>query len=264
VTRPPVFIGGSGRSGTTLLSTILDSHPNIACGLELKVTPRVARLWYELQTTYKQNLSRFCLATEDIDRIFAQMILALMEKYLRESGKQRMAEKTPGNVFVFQFLHRLFPQSPLVHVIRDGRDVVCSLLSMRWVDPQTRRPLPYTRDAGKAAEYWASSVRAGRRLLESRSARQRYVEVRYEQLVAEPVSTLQRLLAFMDEPWHPSVLDFHRQKHGLRLGHPASGRLYTRAVGRWRRDLRPPDRAAVKEAAGDLLIELGYAADGDW
>ena len=61
---------------------------------------------------------------------------------LQKAGKARVAEKSPNNVFFFQHLSHIFPESPLVHVIRDGRDVVCSLLTMNWIDPKTGQPIP--------------------------------------------------------------------------------------------------------------------------
>ena len=266
--RPPIFLGGAGRSGTTLLRVILDTHPSIACGPELKVTPIVCRYWYDFQTAYSPVLREYLLNSTDVDMIFGQVILNLMEKYRRQSGKPRVAEKSPNNVFFFEHLHYMFPDSPLIQVIRDGRDVVCSLLTMNWMDPKTRQPLAYTRDARKAAEYWVSAIRAGRMAAQARpTLARRYMEVRYEDLVTQPVPVLQRLFAFIDEPWDPAVLNYHEQKRNLAgesSAEQVSKALYPSAAGRWQRDLKPPEKQVVKEVAGDLLIELGYAGDRDW
>ena len=56
--RSPIFIGGAGRSGTTLLRVILDSHSHIACGPEIKVLPTIAGLWADFQTKYAAFLSQ--------------------------------------------------------------------------------------------------------------------------------------------------------------------------------------------------------------
>jgi hypothetical protein len=69
----PVIIGGCGRSGTTLLSAMIDAHPLFFCGPE-----------------------------------------------------SRWSEKTPGNVRVLDRIFEYFPRARFIHVIRDGRDVVCS------------------------------------------------------------------------------------------------------------------------------------------
>lgn len=263
----PIFVGGAGRSGTTLLRVILDSHPNIACGPELKVTPPLCRLWYDFQTAYQAPLREYLLTPADLNHIFAQVLAALLEKYRQQSGKPRVAEKSPNNVFYFEHLHYLFPDSPLVHVIRDGRDVVCSLLTMNWLHPKSGERLAYTRDARKAAEYWVSAIRAGRAGQQKPSLRERYLEVRYEDIVQQPEPTLQKLFAFVGESWDPRVLRFHEQKRNLAGESSAaqvSRELYTSAIGRWQGDLQPSDQQAVKEVAGDLLIELGYAQNRDW
>jgi hypothetical protein len=263
----PIFVGGAGRSGTTLLRVILDSHPNIACGPELKVTPMIAEMWHGFQTSHQPPLKEYLLTTDDINGIFKRLILSLLEKYRDNSGKARVAEKSPNNVFFFQHLSHIFPESPLVHVIRDGRDVVCSLLTMNWIDPKTGQPIEYTRDPRKAAQYWASAIAAGRAAAERASTASRYTELRYEDVVTRAEPTLKGLFAHLGEPWDPAVLDFHETKRNLAgesSAEQVSKPLYTASIGRWKENLDPAGKQAVKEVAGDLLIQLGYAADNDW
>ena len=265
MTNDPIFVGGAGRSGTTLLRIILDSHPNIACGPELKVTPTLADLWQRFQTSHYKVLQEFYLSHQDINGLFRQFILGMIEKYQQKAGKQRVAEKSPNNVFVFQQLHGIFPESPLIHVIRDGRDVVCSLLGMDWVDIATGKPLAYTRDPQKAAEYWVGAVRAGRKL--AQHVGDRYIEIPYETLTEDPETVLKDLFQRINEPWDECVLQFHRQTHDLANESSASQvvkPLSQHSVGRWEKDMLPEHKAIIKKVAGPLLIELGYASNNDW
>ena len=263
----PIFIGGAGRSGTTLLRVMLDSHPHIACGPELKVGPTLARLWLDCQTGYAANLRALHLGSQDVNRILADTLAAFLAPFQQATGKPRIAEKTPGNVLFFGPLHHLFPESPLVHVIRDGRDVVASLLGVDWTGPDGH-PVSYTRNARAAAAYWVASVQAGRQVAAiDPGVREQYIEVRYENLVTDPEGELRRLLDFLSEPWDEAVLRHQEVRRDL-AGETSTGQVeqavYTSAVGRWRWDLSEADREAVKDVAGDLLVELGYADDKDW
>ncbi len=159
-TLPPIFIGGAGRSGTTLLRVVLDSHSRIACGPELKVIPSVASLWADFHAL-GAVLADSRVQGDDIDRVFGRLIVDLLEPLRRGAGKPRVAEKSPNNVFFFPHLHRMFPDASFLHMLRDGRDVVASLLTMRWRTTDGA-PVDYTRDARLAARYWAHAVRAGR------------------------------------------------------------------------------------------------------
>lgn len=264
--RPPIFIGGAGRSGTTLLRVILDSHSQIACGPELKVIPSVAYLWADFQTKYAPFLADSQVSAATVDRLFHDLIVNLLEPLRRFEGKQRIAEKSPNNVFFFPHLHRLFPDGTFLHVIRDGRDVVASLLSMDWRTPEGT-PIDYTQDARLAARYWADAVTAGREFAWNSAGRSRYREVRYEQLIDHPEDYLRALFAYLDEPWEPGVLAYYEKARAL--GGESSAGQVTRplsraSVGRWQTDLSAEDRAAVKEEVGGLLIELGYARDRAW
>ncbi len=265
--RPPIFVGGAGRSGTTLLRVMLDSHPNIACGPELKVTTAIAKLWLDCQTGYASALAALHLPPREVNSILADTLRSFMAPFQAASGKARIAEKTPGNVVWFGPLHQMFPDSPLVHVIRDGRDVVASLLRMDWTGPDGR-PIAYTQDAGAAARYWVTSVRAGREVAAvDPRLRSRYVEIRYEELVADPGGQMRLLLDFVGEPWDDAVLrhqDFERDLAGESSADQVRKPVYSSAIGRWRRDLSEKGQEAVKAVAGELLVELGYADDLAW
>ncbi len=265
--KPPIFIGGAGRSGTTLLRVILDSHPNIACGPELKIIPLIVQLYYECRTKYTEFLSNYLITADDTNRIFAQCITSLLEKYMLNSGKKRIAEKTPNNVYIFSHLYQMFPESPLIHIIRDGRDVIASLLSINWEDPNGNT-IDYTRDIKKAAQYWVKAVTYGRKCCKEHGKNlSTYYEIRYEDLVAEPEKTLKKLFSVINEPWNPVVLRYYEQKQNLacELNAPqVTKKLYTSSMGRWKNDLTGEQKDEVKSIAGNLLIELGYTHDLDW
>jgi len=264
--RPPIFIGGAGRSGTTLLRVILDSHSRIACGPELKVIPSVADLWAQFRTKYAAFLAESWMGEGEVDQIFRGFIVNLLEPLRRHEGKARVAEKSPNNVFYFPHLHRIFPDATFLHMLRDGRDVVASLLTMRWTTPEGA-PVDYTRDARLAARYWARAVRAGRDFAQKTAGGSRYREIRYEELVARPEPYLRSLFAYLDEPWEPAVMRYYERPRAL--GSESSAGQVTRAihaesVGRWEIELTKDERAAVREEVGALLIELGYCTDLDW
>lgn len=258
---PPIFIGGAGRSGTTLVRSILNAHPRIAIGAELKVTPAIAQCWQTVRQHEAYLGEEFDLAPADVDAAFGQLVATLLETHRRRSGKPRVGEKTPNNVFAFPALHRMFPGSPLVHVVRDGRDVVRSLLEKDWTTPDGQ-PMAITRDPAAAAAYWRRAVMAGLAAAEDPSLAGRYHEMRYETLVHDPEAAVRKLLAFVGEPWDPAVLHFHQQETAT---YTFTQRPITaRSVGRWQDVLDRSVKDVVKDVAGDLLLHLGYADDLDW
>lgn len=263
----PVVVGGCGRSGTTLLRVILDSHPNICCGPEsslfLPLWPSARKLAarFEMPEQEVSELIATCASqAEFTDRFFA--------RYSERREKPRWAEKTPRNILYLDYLFEHFPNARFVHMIRDGRDTICSLrthprhkvVDGQLVELNTRHPL------GPCLERWVSNVSAG--LTYRRDPR--YIEIRYEKLVAEPRETLMQLFAFIGEPFDERVLEYHQLQGQSRDARyfpqnpEATQAMYTKAVARWRRDLSPEEILIVKREAGPLLRTLGYAADDSW
>lgn len=262
----PIFIGGAGRSGTTLLRVILDTHSRIACGPELKVIPSIAHLWADFQTKYAPFLALSQVGADDIDRLFRELISGLLAPLRARDGKPRSAEKSPNNVFYFRHLHRIFPDAAFIHVVRDGRDVVASLQQMDWKTPDGV-PIDYTRDTRLAARYWVNAVMTGREFARQTAGASRYHEVRYEALVERPEPCLRALFEFLGEPWEPGALAFHQRTRELSDESSAdqvTQPLTRSSVGRWRNDLTPSDLDAIRHEAGGLLRDLGYVRDLNW
>jgi len=247
----PIFIGGEGRSGTTLMRVILDSHSQIACGPETHVlSDRAFHRFHEhVRRRWITRASQFGYTTEDLDDLVSELVRGWVEPYMARHGKRRWAEKTPRNVLFLPEIWRLFPRAKFIHMIRDGRDVACSLLPLEW------GPKSYP----AAARRWVRCIRAGVRY---RADTRRYLEVRYEHLVVEPERETRRVAEFVGEAWEPGMLDFWQQPHDLASNESTTVDLerpiHAESVGRWRREMSSYGRWRYERIAGPTLKMLGY------
>jgi hypothetical protein len=251
---PPIFVIGSPRSGTTLLRLILDSHPRISCGEETHflrdLEAIVGRNW-DLVATYGLDREWW------LSRIRA-LYADFQAEVLSRSGKARWAEKDPTYTLHLAFIEELFPSAVYVHLLRDGHDVVASFRD-RW---------GYKSAARAARTEWARYVEAARQL-QGRLPAERFLELRYEELVTDPVVQGQRLFTFLGEDWDPAVLDFDPAEHrataryqrftaGRREAGGDSSTIYRSRVGAGGSSLDPFLRTLLRRRNGGLLRELGY------
>ena len=254
---PPIFVIGSPRSGTTLLRLILDSHPRISCGAETHflrdLEAIVGRNW-DLVATYGLDREWWLSRIRDLYADFQAEVLG-------RSGKARWAEKDPTYTLHLAFIEELFPDAVYVHLLRDGHDVVASFRD-RW---------GYRSAARAARTEWARYVRAAR-ALQRRLPGERFLELRYEELVADPEAQGQRLFAFLGEDWDASVLDFDPAEHrateryrrftaGRREAGGDGSTIYRSRIGTGGSSLDPLLRGLLRRRNGDLLRELGYLGD---
>lgn len=247
VQHPPIFVLGSPRSGTTFMGRSLGSHPGL---VDLgEVGPHKAGIFH-IAKLPDQNAAVRKLRR----RIEVVRTLALV----RGLG---FVEQTPETCFVLRTVLRAYPQAKVVHMIRDGRDVVCSLLERGWLStsdqgvddvgvPKGSYARPWV-EADRRAEFSAASeaTRAAwvwRRYVSAAlaTASPRIIEVRYETLVQDPAATARHLAA---------ELDLDPEELQRAFASASSG-----SVGRWRRDLDAGQLADFEREAGFLLRELGY------
>jgi hypothetical protein len=265
------FVVGSGRSGTTLLRTMLDSHPDLAIPGESHFIPRLAQELRPFSAAAfldavfaEERVQKWGMSEQDVRAAFDDRPPAKYPDAVRlfyscyaasQGGKSRYGDKTPPYVRHLPLLAGLFPEARFVHVIRDGRDVVCSLKQADW----------FPGNLPQAADYWRGAVLAGRDAAPALGSR--YRELRYEALVEDPEAVLRRLGEFLELPYSDAMLDY-RQSAQRAIDMALSPRVHgslmlppTKGLRDWRRELDPVESGIVWLIAGDVLAELGYAPD---
>lgn len=251
-----VFIGGAGRSGTTLLRAMLDAHPRVSCGPELKLVPAICTLRDQWWQAMGHDLSAAGVDESKLDAAVKAFVSTLLQAMVPDPSGVRIAEKTPHNLLHMAMLGRLFPRARFVHIVRDGRAVAASLVRQAWADPATGQPVWYCQDAASGARYWSQVVGTVRE--QAAEVPGRYLELRYEDLVRAPRGTMARLLAFLGEAWDEAVLRHHDQVRISSLESSSAAvaqPIATAAVDRWREELAPEELAAIGREAGALLHE---------
>jgi hypothetical protein len=256
-----IAIGGCARSGTTLTRMILDSHSQLVVGPPTNVFVPIPLNSSDIAFRLALDEKRVAqLVARARDRIELINVLASETKAVYK--KQRWGEKTARNVLRFRWILRHFPNSRVVHVMRDGRDVVCSLRThrRRQVIDGNLVPIKNEMPLEHCIERWAQSVQTG---IASRGDN-RYYELRYEDLIADPISTTRDLCNFLDLPFEQTMLRFHEFEGPLRApvrfpqNLEATFPIYSSAVGRWHRDLGEQEQREVETRVAPLLSQLGY------
>jgi hypothetical protein len=269
VSAPPVLVLGVRRSGTTLLRVVLDRHSALAVPDESYFVPQLAdrhggRIDVE---DFVDDLRRLPTLREwgvSADSVrerlrggmgLGEAVAAVYEAYAASKGKSRWGDKTPMYMQHLPLLERLFPTARFVHLVRDGRDAGLSFLSMPrgivtegWGHPQT--PAAF-------ACQWRSEVGAAQAL--GARVGERYLETRYEELVADAPAVVERICAFAGLPYEAPMLEYEgtvdvsAKPHQQRLRQAP-----TPGVRNWRQDMATADVAAFEAVAAGLLAELGY------
>ena len=268
---PPLFVLGVRRSGTTLLRVMLDRHSELAIPDESYFIPQLADRHHgpiDIDA-FVDDLGRLQTLRDwdvDVDAVRGrlrpgmppgQAIAAVYDTYAAAQGKERWGDKTPMYMQHLPMLERLFPEALYVHLIRDGRD--CALSFLQMPDGIVTRTWAHPRDAAGFACQWRSEVVAARAL--GRRVGSRYLETRYEDLVADPERELGRIGAHAGIAYEPAMVDYARNVDVSRQPHQQSlTRPLTPGLRDWRTDMAAADERAFEAVAADLLAELGYDA----
>lgn len=240
-----VFVLGSPRSGTTFLARAIGTVPGF---VDLGEVAPVKAAVPELATLSPVE------AAARLRRILG------LARRAGLVGDVRPVEQTPELAHIAAALPLAYPGARVVHIVRDGRDVACSLLEKPWlrrgeeagddagvaygsyarfwVEPERRAEFESATDARRAAWVWRRYVTA------ARVSGAVSLELRYEDLAEDPDGAASRLAESLGTPRGPLLLR-------LRAAHGSS-------VGRYRRDLSDDQLAEVEDEAGELLRELGY------
>jgi hypothetical protein len=265
----PVLILGVSRSGTTLLKEMLDSHSALAIPTESYFVPALLDRYRRrfdadafLGDIGRLERIREWGVTPELVRghlpqspTVEEAIRAIYRAYADLRSKPRFGDKTPIYMQRLDVLAQVFPDAQHVHLIRDGRDAGLSFLGMR------RRPRfnpARARGIVGFASQWRLEVEAAR-ALGRRLGPERYLELTYEALVADPEQQLRRVCEFLGFEFEPAMLAYHERVDETSLAdHPRLAQPPQRDVRSWRREMSPAEIEVFEAVAGELLTEVGY------
>jgi hypothetical protein len=266
----PLFLVGMPRSGTKLLRDLLNRHSRIRIpDVETEFLPWLAsrsgnygnladrasfeRLFKDMARCSYFQYRRETGQAVDADRWFAACVGtdagALFEAFIRSEvgaepgGGCIWGDKSPSYVDDLPLIDRLFPAARVLHLVRDVRDY-CLSIHDAW-----------GKDMRRAAQRWVDGVRTARR--DGAALGERYMELRYEDLLQDPETELRRVCRFLEVEFQPAMMTLERPAENLGS---ARGLLHVANAnhGKFAQRMEPGLLRAIEALAGQTLQEFSY------
>ena len=247
----PIFILGTGRSGTTILGIVLSMHRAVGYLNEPKAIWHLIHPCEDIIGNYSRSDAKYRLSAEDATNEMCHHAAQMFGAYLTATGSQRLVDKYPELIFRVDFVRALFPDARFIFLIRNGWDTCHSIAAWskrlgvqikgekhdwwgvddrkwRLLVEQLVKTVPFfseianeikqfERHLDRAAVEWILTMQEGLRLMQTVS---NYIHlVRFEELTLEPEKTLAALCDFCELPTDGTFVNYAR-----RTLHPVSAR----------------------------------------
>ena len=246
------FITGCPRSGTSILGQVIGAHPDV-------------EYLYETLRWKAWPPGDHRLTAEQAMSISAMSLRHELEQERR--GKQVIVEKNPRHIVQIPFVRAIWPDCKIIHIIRDGRDVACSLMpgiggdDWNHLKPQNWRELRATyQGLERCAHYWHDVMTIALADLRHKP----HFQVRYEDLLYEPKALIGDILQYLALDWVGEIdsaceqiadridVDAPRLTQWCRNDHRTH-------MGRWRENMTEADQERVMPILAPMLERFGYA-----
>lgn len=242
----PIFLVGSERSGTTLLRLLLDHHPRIAFSGESEyivrqisedgVYPKIDQFREWLGSDRIFQGSRFHI-DESLD------YAGLVNDFLNQKRLRDSKEMVGATVhYQFRKLRAIWLRARYIYLYRDGRDVANSVMRMGWAG-----------NVYVAADWWLNAEKEWDEL-RGALGREDWIEVRFEDLIADTRSQLERICAFLGVQYSHKMFDY--------IGNSTYSAPDARLNQPWRTGMRTADVQRLEEKLGDRLQRRRYELSG--
>lgn len=273
------FVVGCQKSGTTWLEKILDNHPEMICrgeavfGNVLSPALNQALGAFNEQIKYRNaqlgDHNALMFNQVQLDYLYLTAIGALVSPWIKDKPSVRLiGEKTPEHAMTLPVLNKYFPNSKVVQIIRDGRDVAVSgwFHNLRFSGDKFKQRFPDMPSYIKylIEHHWIPYINAARAF--GRQFPERYFELKYEDLHADAPEVTTRLFTFLGvdatETSVQQCLDaasFKNLAKGRDGGQEDRGSFFRKGVtGDWKNHFDAQSEAVFMQYGGTMLRELGY------
>lgn len=273
----PIFVGGCERSGTTLFASMLGGSPEVVAVPESQFLLRALRFCdaFDLRRRWERDfrlalwgLDRECVGEalsgvdgrehgvasreEVVSRAYRSLVEECFVNSVAEQGGEAgwFLDHTPENVEHYPALAKAFPEACFVHLVRDGRAVVNSVMTRPW-GPNT--PI-------RGASWWLGKLGHGL-AAESGLAGDRIRRVHYEDLVSDEEATMAAVCEWLGIPFTGAITygdgivpnSYTSEQHSL-----VGGRVESRRASGWRQEMGKRDVEIIEAMVWDVLACLGY------
>lgn len=274
-----LFIVGVGRSGTTLLQSMLNAHPEVVFAPESHfikkyIVPQLNGSLPAIGNAEKlvellQADSDFMRLKVDVQALAAQTDFAqphfmadVFSRALQAHGAERNAlhlgDKDPMNVAYLQHIHKVYPNAYILHIIRDPRDVVLSRIKSDW-----GKGMPFFMHVAEYHFHIHKVLGEGNTLFGNR-----FLQVHYEDLIDQPEAELKRLCEGMELAYSPEMLNFHQKSEGLVAENERAwkGNIFKPVMkgnkNKWKKGLSKRQVVKIEGGLEVTMGKLGYELSG--
>lgn len=268
----PILVLGAPRSGTSLMSRLIDAHPRITIPFESHLfsqwLPRVDQYGDLSHEANRRSLVRDIIdfgvvhdwdprpIEDEVMALISEPSLggvtrAMMDWWARQEGKPRWGEKTPWHLLLHREVRAAWPDALVILLHRDPRDVSLSWKEARFHGKHVQR----------FAESWVRHQQAAQDAMREIPEADRLV-VAYEDVVRDPEAELTRIMTFLGEDYDPVQLEFHQNKTAYQTDARNESQLRRpisqNSIGRWKTGLSAREIRLIEAVAGPEMQRLGY------
>ena len=255
----PIFIVGFPRSGTTMVEQSLSAHPRIAAGDELPIVNELTALMPRMLASplaYPEALAELWLGdqAEGLDNLRDYYLQRARQLGAMRDGADWFTDKMPLNETHLGLIGLIFPEAPIIHVVRHPLDVTLSVFSNHLT-----HGFFCAYDLTTVARHYVRVTDLVEHYL--REMKLRYLRVRYEDVIDDQEARVREMLDFIGLAFDPRCLDFHENRRYARTASYAqvTEKLYDRS--RYRHRAYRKELAPVIPTLEPTIRRLGYGID---
>jgi hypothetical protein len=282
---PFFYIMGVPRSGTSLLRTLFDAHPNVVIPMECMVikdlygkyknithwdSNKISKLYKDLSGLYqidnwtidKEKVKTDLLRCEGANS-FQDLIKVVYLNYVsffRKSDILYIGDKNPSYASSPEYMMKIFPDAKIIHIIRDYRDNLISYREVGFGPPF---------DASIVYEWKRSYTKMMK--LKQQLPESQIKTIRYEDIAFNPEQSMQDLCAFLSIPYHPEVFKFYEKKDQAYQNYPPEKikrferwhknlikPIHTYRINMWKEKMSAHTNRLADVVAGECAEQAGY------